>query len=313
MDSRLRFNILTKTKNFFQIKFIFMSKNPKAIKSVLEIYDVKIGKREVVYFENKHFEAPNWSRNDDYLLLNSHGQLFKIDLNTKKKTDVDTGFAKDLNNDHGISPDGKQIVISSSDTVAAKNKEQWLTSKIYLFPASGGVPELITTKEPSFWHGWSPDGKTLAYTAKRKEGFDIYTISVNGGEETRLTNGKWLDDGPDYSHDGKYIYYNSMQSGNMEIWKMKVDGSQKTQITKDAYSNWFPHPSPKGSSIVFLSYLEDQSDAHPPMKKVALRLYDLKTKTIKTLCEFIGGQGSINVPSWSPDGKRFAFVSYDTL
>lgn len=285
----------------------------KEIKSVLEIYDITTNKREVIYSENEHFEAPNWSRNDGYLLLNSDAKLFKWDFKTKKKTVVDTGFAKDLNNDHGISPDGKQIVISSADAVPAKDKEQWLTSKIYVLPASGGVPNLVTPKEPSFWHGWSPDGQILAYTARREESFDIYSIGINGGEETRLTDGKWLDDGPDYSHDGNYIYYNSMQSGSMDIWRMKTDGSQKTQLTKDSYSNWFPHPSPDGSSVVFLSYLEDQGEAHPPLKRVALSLYDLETKTLKTLCEFTGGQGSINVPSWSPDGKRFAFVSYEEV
>ncbi|NEV93744.1 TolB family protein [Psychroflexus sp. YR1-1] len=281
------------------------------MKSILEIYEITTDQREVIYDEIGHFEAPNWSRNNEYLLLNGEGRLFKLDLKTKKKTEVDTGFAKDLNNDHGISPNGRQIVISSADAIQAAGKEQWLTSKIYILSESGGTPKLITPKEASFWHGWSPDGQTLVYTAKRKEGFDIYSIDLRGGKETRLTGGKWLDDGPDYSHDGSYIYYNSMQSGSMEIWRMKTDGSQKAQLTRDGYSNWFPHPSPAGGSFVFLSYLEDQEEAHPPMKRVALRLFDLQTNTIKTLCEFTGGQGSINVPSWSPDGRRFAFVSYE--
>lgn len=285
----------------------------KKMKSILEIYDVTTHKREVIYSEIGHFEAPNWSRTNDYLLLNSGGKLFKIDLKTKKKTYVNTNFAKDLNNDHGISPDGTQIVISTADSVKPKNKEQWLTSKIYILPAKGGVPKLITPKEPSFWHGWSPDSQTLTYTAKRKHNFDIYSINVKGGKETRLTKAKGLDDGSDYSHDGKYIYYNSMQSGSMEIWRMNANGNHKIQITNDSYSNWFPHPSPDGSSIVFLSYLKDQGEAHPPMKDVALRLYDLKTKAIHTLCKFTGGQGTINVPSWSPKENKFAFVSYEFI
>lgn len=281
------------------------------MKSILEIYNLNTHQREVIYTENGHFEAPNWSRDDKYLLLNSDGKLFKLNLKTKARTDLDTGFAKHLNNDHGISPDGKQIVISSADAVPPKDKEQWLTSKIYRLPAYGGTPELITPKEPSFWHGWSPDGKTLVYTAKRDKSLDIYNIDIASGQETRLTAGEWLDDGPDYSHDGHYFYYNSIRSGSMEIWRMKVDGSEKTQLTQDVYSNWFPHPSPDGFSFVFLSYLKDQGDAHPPLKQVALRLFDLETQEITTLCEFTGGQGSLNVPSWSPDGKRFAFVSYE--
>lgn len=283
-------------------------------KSILEIYDITTDKREMIYSEIGRFEAPNWSRNGNFLILNSYGKLFQLDLITNKKTHFETDFAVNNNNDHGISPDGSKIVISSSDPIKTKDeKVNWLTSKIYLLPSSGGIPEIVTLQEPSFWHGWSPDGQTLAYTALRQGDFDIYTIDINGGEETRLTNSKGLDDGPDYSPDGKYIYYNSMQSGKMEIWRMNIDGSQKKQITDDAYSNWFPHPSPTGEVFVYLSYIQDQGKVHPAMKNVALRLFDLKTNTIKTLCEFTGGQGTINVPSWSPDGKKFAFVSYEFI
>lgn len=286
----------------------------KAVKSILEIYDITANDREMIYSEAGHFEAPNWSRNGDYLLINSKGKLYRLDLGTKEKTLIETGFAVDINNDHGISPDGSRIVISCSDPVKEPDEaSNWLTSKIYVLPVSGGSPELVTLKEPSFWHGWSPDGQTLAYVALRNGDFDIYSIPVQGGEETRLTFEKGLDDGPDYSHDGKYIYYNSMQSGKMEIWRMNADGSRKIQITDDAYSNWFPHPSPTGDVLVFLSYLEDQGEAHPTMKDVALRLFDLETNTIKTLCTFTGGQGTINVPSWSPDGNKFAFVSYEYI
>ena len=145
----------------------------------------------------------------------------------------------------------------------------------------------------------------------REEEFDIYSIPISGGQETRLTKTKGLDDGPEFYHDGQYIYYNSMSSGNMEIWRMDADGKHPTQITDDAYSNWFPHPSPDGRYLVYLAYLENQGDKHPAMKQVALRLYDLTTKKIETLFKFTGGQGTINVNSWSPDGKSFAFVSYE--
>jgi Tol biopolymer transport system component len=153
----------------------------------------------------------------------------------------------------------------------------------------------------------------LAYVGLREGNFDIYSIDIGGGEELRLTFHQGLDDGPDYSPDGKSIYYNSMQSGKMEIWRMNTDGSNKEQLTNDDYSNWFPHPSPNGDHVVFLSYLEDQGDAHPPMKPVALRLYHVDTGHIKTICTLTGGQGTINVPSWSPDGNQFAFVSYEYL
>ena len=280
--------------------------------SRLEVYDIRRNERTVIYEENDHFEAPNWSKDGSYMILNSRGKLFRLDLKTKEKTFINTGFADKVNNDHGISPDGNEIVISHYDQPNVKHGDQnFRTSRIYILSIKGGTPIAITQKTPSFWHGWSPDGNTLVYTALRNDNFDIYTINVNGGDEFRLTNHEDLDDGPDFSVDGKYIYYNAMQSGKMEIWRMDANGENKIQLTDDNFSNWFPHPSPNGELLVFLSYLEDQGSRHPAMKEVALRSLNLADNSIVALCNFTGGQGTINVPSWSPDGTKFAFVSYE--
>ncbi|BFP39223.1 hypothetical protein FGF1_00680 [Flavobacteriaceae bacterium GF1] len=285
------------------------------VRSLLEVYDVDTGLRETIYQEDTHFEAPNWSPNNDFFVVNGGGLLYRILLDGSKKELIYTDFADKCNNDHGISPDGQSLVISHYDQLKVPYADRdFRSSTIYTVPIMGGTPKKITQKAPSFWHGWSPDGKELAYTALRSGGeFDIYTIPVDGGTEIRLTASPGLDDGPDYSHDGQYIYYNSMQSGNMQIWRMDRDGGNKVQLTFDEYSNWFPHPSPDGKHFVFLSYLDNQGDKHPAMQKVALRLYDLETNGIKELFRFIGGQGTINVPSWSPDGKKFAFVSYEHI
>ena len=158
--------------------------------------------------------------------------------------------------------------------------------------------------------GWSPDGRTLAYCAERGGDFDIYTISVHGGKETRLTDAPGLDDGPDYSPDGKYIYFNSDRSGQMEIWRMKSDGSDQVQFTPgDDYNGWFAHPSPDGKWIVFLSY-DKSVKGHPPDRDVVLRLMSTSGGGPKILATLFGDQGTINVPSWSPDSKYVAFVSY---
>jgi len=180
-----------------------------------------------------------------------------------------------------------------------------------VLPVQGGEPRLVTPNSLSFWHGWSPDGKTLAYCAERDGNFDIYTIAVSGGKETRLTFEEGLDDGPDFSPDGRYFYFNSFRSGTMQIWRMKTDGSNQEQLINDTFSNWFAHPSPDGKWIVFISYLHDQRQDHPFGKDVKLRLMSLADRSISDLTPvFFGGQGTLNVPSWSADSKMVAFVCY---
>ena len=280
------------------------------VESTLEVVNIETGKRQVILQENLHFEAPNWSPDGNYFIVNSQGKLYKIDRSLKNRELINTGFATRCNNDHGISPDGKQMVISNSIEESPGN----FSSAIFIIPTEGGDPIQITSNNPSYWHGWSPDGTTLAYVGRRDGEYDIYTIPVTGGEETPLTFSKGLDDGPDYSPDGKYIYYNSFQTGRMEIWRIHSDGSSPEQLTDDEYANWFPHPSPDGKYIVYISYIEDQKEGHPFGKDVKLRLMNLQTMEIQDLTEvFFGGQGTINVPSWSPDSQHVAFVSYRLL
>jgi len=281
-----------------------------SVRSALKTVDITSGTVETVYTERRHFEAPNWSRDGRFFLINSKGRLYKLDARDPRELrPINTGFATRANNDHGISPDGKSLVISHEIT------EDWLTSTVFHLPIAGSSkPRQITTKSPSFWHGWSPDGKTLAFVGRRDDEFDIYTIPLAGGEEKRITTCRGLDDGPDYSPDGAFIYYNSFCSGRMQIWRMKPDGSDPEQLTRDEYSNWFPHPSPDGRWVVYISYLEDQAQNHPFGKQVKLRLMDLRDSSVRDLTPlFFGGQGTFNVPSWSPDSKRVAFVSYEIV
>jgi Tol biopolymer transport system component len=218
---------------------------------------------------------------------------------------IDTDFAIRCNNDHGVSPDGKLLVISDQ----SQGKRQ---SLIYTLPVTGGKPKLVTPNGPSYWHGWSPDGKTLAYCAERDGEYDVYTIPADGGEEKRLTTAKGLDDGPEYSPDGMHIYFNSDRTGLMQIWRMKADGSEQERVFEDEFNNWFPHLSPDGRQMVFLSYEKDVK-GHPADKDVTLRRMTLETKKIDVIGRFLGGQGTVNVPCWSPDGKRIAFVTYQLI
>ncbi len=276
------------------------------VTSLVSVYSLETGAARVVYrAERTRFEAPNWSPDGRYLLLNSRGGLWKLDLERGSPELVDTGPVTRVNNDHGISPDGRWIVISAG--------------RIYILPAAGGEPRPVTRQEPSYYHGWSPDGKRLAYCARRDGNYDLYDIAVEGGPERRLTRDPGYDDGPDYSPEGRWIYFNSDRSGSWDVWRIPAGGAGPgdrlaERITNDAWEDWFPHPSPDGRWIVFLSYAEG-TEGHPANRNVVLRLIPVedggpapeKTKVIHRL---FGGQGTINVNSWAPDSSAFAFVSY---
>lgn len=277
------------------------------VESRLEILDLATGQRRVVYRAAGRFEAPNWTKDGHHLIFNQQGRLYRIPVDGGTPVEIPTGFARFNNNDHGVSPDGQWLAISHH------NGEQPTgdNATIYVVPLTGGTPRQVTTKAPSYWHGWSPDGRTLAFVGQRNGEYDIYTIPVEGGAEQRLTDAPGLDDGPDYAPDGQYIYFNSVRTGRMQIWRMRPDGSDPVQLTDNPYNNWFPHPSPDGRWLVFLTYLDEiDPGSHPPDQNVMLLLMDLQTGTVRELCRFTGGQGTINVPSWAPDSRAFAFVSY---
>jgi hypothetical protein len=297
---------VTETAVFTKVELTttFGEKSP-TLYSTLETQAMNSTDRRVVYVTAARIEAPNWLRDGKSLVYTSGGKLYRIAATGGEPEVIDTGFAKRCNNDHGVSPDGKQLVISDQSQTDRK-------SRIYTLPVEGGEPKLVTDKAPSYWHGWSPDGKWLAYCAEREGEFDVYSVSVDGGDETRLTTATGLDDGPEYSPDGQQIYFNSDRSGPMHLWRMKSDGTNQEQLTDDQFNNWFPHPSPDGRTLVFLSYARDVT-GHPENKDVLLRRMALADRKIDVLGQFFGGQGTINVPCWSPDGRRIAFVTYQLV
>jgi TolB protein len=286
--------------------------------SSLETVTLDTTIRHIIYSTEGRFEAPNWARDGSYFLFNRNGHIEKLPAKGGTPEVLDTGLANRVNNDHGISPDATKLAISdNSQPTKSPTGEDTHDSLVYVLPITGGTPRRLTKNAPSYWHGWSPDGKTLAFVGQRNGDFDIYTIPVAGGEETRLTTAKGLDDGPEYSPDGKYIYFNSERTGHMQIWRMHPDGGGQEQVFSDDYNNWFPHISPDGQWMVFLTY-ERAVTGHPENKDVMLRLMSLgdeKTtaKKITVLAKLFGGQGTINVPSWSPNSKSLAFVSYQFI
>ena len=287
------------------------------IGSILEMLDVESGSRKTLASSQKPFEAPNWTPDGNALIYNTsgrdanhRGRIQRFDLRTRKIETIDTGFAVRNNNDHVLSFDGTQLGISNHATTT----NQGSGSAIYVLPTQGGVPRPVTTNIPSYLHGWSPDGKFLVFTGGRNGDYDIYKIPVQGGDEVRLTDAKGLDDGPEYSPDGKYIYFNSSRTGAMQLWRMNPDGSGQEQITHDDLNNWFPHISPDGRWIAFVTFPKDVSPTdHPYYKQVLIRLMPTGGGEPKVVAYVYGGQGTMNVPSWSPNSKRLAFVSNSNL
>ncbi len=280
------------------------------IGSHIEIMDVQTGLRRIVYSAPNSLQAPNWTNDGKYLIYNSDGLLYKFDIATGKPSVLNSGFAKSNNNDHVISFDGKQMAISHH--VGEKR-----ISTIFTLPITGSDNPIKITSEDSghsYLHGWSPDGKKLIFTGQRNNQFDIWTIDIATKKETALTNSPVLDDGPEYTPDGKWIYFNSVRTGTMKLWRMKPDGSNQEQVTFDEYNDWFPHISPDGRWIVYIAFPKDIDPSdHPFYKKVYLKLMPAGGGVPRTIAYLFGGQGTINVPSWSPDSKRIAFVSNTQL
>lgn len=286
-----------------------------SLRSAIVIHDLSSGTNKVLHEADGVWEAPNWSRDGRFLLVNSGGRLYRLPVDGSAPPEP---LALDptlrANNDHDYSPDGTLLAISASSPASRQ-------SQIYVANADGTSHRLVVTATPSYFHGWSPDGKHLAFVANRdKKQYDLYRVHAGGGEEERLTFDPAADDGPDYSPDGKWIYFNSNRGGGWNIWRMPAagagpDDAQAQRVTDDALEDWFPHPSPNGRLLLFLSFPAGTTGHDERTARVQLRTIPMPGDRIepvvpKTIVEMTGGQGTINVNSWSPDSTRFAYVTY---
>ncbi len=275
--------------------------------SHLEIMDVATGHRKIVHSTDYSLQAPNWTPDGKRLIYNSEGRLYNYHLNDGRITPFNTGFATNNNNDHVLTFDGTLMGISHH------NSHDENRSTLYYLPAEGHANPVVVTKPgvgASYLHGWSPDNQKMIFTGNRNGQYDIYTVDKQTGQEHQLTNQPTLDDGPEYSPDGRYIYFNSVRTGVMQLWRMDTDGKNKTQLTFDDYNDWFPHVSPDQKWIVFISFPKDiDPSSHPFYKRCLLRIMPFDGGTPKVIGYIYGGQGTINVPSWSPDSKYIAFVT----
>ena len=295
-------------------------------RSKVSIFDLRDKSTKTVYQAETVFEAPNWSSDGKYLLANSGGRLYRIPVDgpagaAPEAINIDSSLR--LNNDHAPSPDGKLIAFSASSPTSRD-------SQVYLSNADGSNAHVMVTATPSYFHGWSPDGKYLAYVLQHpgangaRANYDIFRVPASGGESQQLDSNSGYDDGPDYSPDGKWIYFNSDRSGGWDVWRIPAEGAgpgdEKAEpVTSDEMEDWFPHPSPDRKWLLFLSFAKGTATHNDKLSGTQLRMMPMpgtrpaKTPQIRVVTTFFGGQGTINVNSWSPDSKRFAYVIYEPL
>jgi TolB protein len=283
--------------------------------SRIMIHDLARGSSRLVHHGDGIWEAPNWSRDGTYLLVNSQGRLYRLAASEGAAPDlIGLDPALRANNDHDFSPDGRLLAISAASPTSRQ-------SQVYLANADGSGQRLVVAAAPSFFHGWSPDGAYLSYVANRDgKQYDLYRIGVSGGDEQRLTSDPAHDDGSDYSPDGRWIYFNSDRGGGGNIWRIPADGGgandeKAERITNDVLEDWFPHPSPDGKKLLFLSFPAGTQGHSDRTLTVQLRMIDLpgdapRDVAPRVVVELSGGQGTINVNSWSPDSTRFAYVAF---
>ena len=293
---------------------------PRQFRSKVTVYDLGAKTNTVLHEAEGIIEAPNWSRDGKFLLVNTGGSLYRLPVHATAETklekiDLGEGGYR-ANNDHDLSRDGKLLAFSASSTASRQ-------SQVYVAKADGSGAKLLTPAAPSYFHGWSPDGKWLAFVGQRNGKYELYRVSVDGGAEERLTSKGAYDDGPEYSPDGKWIYFNSDRSGDWNIWRIPAGGggandARAEQVTNDEWEDWFPHISPNGKLMLVFSFPKGTANHNDRMDGVVLRMMatpgaKIQQPKIETLVKFFGGQGTINVNSWSPDSKKFAYVVYEPL
>jgi Tol biopolymer transport system component len=279
----------------------------------LLVADIDGGQPRLVHeTADSALEAPNWSPDGRWLVFNQDGLLLRIPAAGGTPEVIDTGGITDANNDHVLSPDGGTVYLSAGD------------GHIHAVPFGGGPARRITNdRTPGpfrhFLHGVSPDGRTLAYVGVEPYGGDewgyrnIFTLPSAGGPDTRLTDSPAPADGPEFSPDGAWIYFNSEQGstvpGHAQIFRMRPDGTEPARLTSDARVNWFPHLSPDGRHVLYISF-PPGTEGHPADRDVLVRVMDPDGAGARDVLAFFGGQGSLNVNSWAPDSRRFAYVAY---
>jgi hypothetical protein len=254
-------------------------------------------------------EAPNWSPDGRGLLLNADGMLWRLDLDPEiELKQVPIQGLPPINNDHVLDADRGLIYLSAND------------GHIYVAPVAGGIAKRVTHdwSRYHFLHGVSPDGASLAFVELPRTDFSVpgrLALVPSAGGETRYPQaGRSHLDGPEYSPDGGWLYFNTEEfasrPGHAQLARMPAEGGRLERLAESGSVDWFPHLSPDGEHATHLSFPLGTL-GHPPNQDVEVRLVRTADwRRVVWRFPLFGGQGTLNVNSWSPDSHRFAFVAY---
>ncbi|WP_230582071.1 TolB family protein [Xanthomonas arboricola] len=265
--------------------------------------------RRIFVIDDVMLEAPNWLPTGEALLLNGDGKPFLLMLDPSELRSWEIEDLPPVNNDHVVDRLGRHVYLSADDGHiyrAALNFER------------AGAKRISQSEDlMHFLHGIHPTDGRLAFVGVHRRPSagehpaQIYTMTIAGGDYRQLTRGPGAADGCEHSPDGQWIYFSSeCFDGHMQIGRMRCDGTELTQLTFDQCSNWFPHVSPDGRRVAYLAYAPGTT-GHPGDVWVDIRLVeDHDWQSAKTVARVFGGQGTMNVNSWSPDSKQFAYVTY---
>ncbi len=254
-----------------------------------------------------YMQSANWAPNGKSIYVFEDGRIESIPYLTPEAggtpLPIDTGTLIGCSGNFGVSPDGRSLAVSCTESKDGPHQ-------VYLLPVAGGptARRLTQGAVSSYFHAWSPDSKTIAFTRGSAGKADLFTVPASGGAEARLT-GDTVNDGPDYSPDGKFIYFDSSRSGSSQIWRMQPDGTAAEQITDDDNVNSSPHVSRDGKTIAFLS---QPAGTGAGMGPAAIRVMAPSDGQIRTLVNFQGDRGSFSMYGWG-DTNHLAFVSYQKL